>query len=86
MGLVFLAIGIVVAGIVVSLGADVTNSIGTGLTAGSTARLAVDNATSGLGQLARQFPNIGLVAGIAVLISLLLAAFAFGKGGSAGGL
>lgn len=69
--LVLGALMLVGAGIATSIGASVTNSIATGLTAGSTARLAADNATSGLGQLASQMPNIGLVLGAAAILAII---------------
>ena len=78
------AILVVIAGVVVSVGAQITANISTTQTAGSVARLAIDNATTGLGNLAAQFPVIGTVIGLAVLIGILFGLFSGvfrGRGG-----
>lgn len=69
--LVLGALMLVGAGIATAIGASVTSSIQSSLTAGSVANLAAGNATSGLGQLASQMPNIGLVLGAAAILAII---------------
>lgn len=83
--LVLGALMLVGAGITTAIGASVTNSVATSLTAGSTARLAADNATSGLGQLASQMPNIGLVLGAAAILAIIFGVLFASFSGAGGG-
>ena len=74
------------AGIATSIGASVTASVQSGLTAGSVANAAAGNATSGLGQLASQMPNIGLVLGAAAILAIIFGVlFTSFRGAGAGG-
>lgn len=75
----YVAILLVVAGVAAALGARLTANVQSGST-GEAANVAA-NATAGISQLAQQFPNIGLVAGFAIIIGLLLGAFVFLKRG-----
>ena len=80
--LVLGALMLVGAGIATSIGASVTSSIQTGFTTGSTQWAAAGNATSGLGQLASQMPNIGLVLGAAAILAIIFGVlFATFRGG-----
>jgi ABC-type antimicrobial peptide transport system permease subunit len=76
-----IAIILVVAGIALGSGAQVLGNISTSLTAGSNARLAVDNTSLGLGQLAYWMPTIGLVVAAAIIIGVVFSAFVRGKAG-----
>lgn len=78
---------LVAAGIVSSIGADVTGDIQTTQTVGSIPWAAAGNATSGIGNLAAQMPNIGTVLGAAAIIAIIfgvLGFFAFRGGGKGG--
>ena len=68
---IFGAALLVGGGILLGIGANVTNSIQNTLPAGSVAALAVANATAGIGNLAAQQPNIGTVIGAAVIIGII---------------
>jgi hypothetical protein len=81
------AIMLVAAGIVAAIGADVTQDIQNTQTAGTVSHSAAGNATSGIGNLAAQMPNIGTVLGAAAIIAIIfgvLGFFAF-RGGGRGG-
>lgn len=83
-GLVYLGMFMLVGGgILMALGANVTNTVASTLTAGSTARMAADNATAGIGQFAAQLPLIGIVIGISAVILILFGVLfpTFGAGG-----
>lgn len=69
------AIAMVIAVIAVGIGAQVTGTIGSSFAAGTGARLAIDNGTAGLGQLATYFPIIGLVLAAAVIIGVVYHSF-----------
>lgn len=71
-GLVYLGMFMLVGGgILMALGANVTNTVAGTLTAGTVARAAADNATSGIGQFSAQLPLIGIVIGISAVILIL---------------
>lgn len=68
---IFGAALLVGGGILLGIGAQVTSSVQSGLTANSVAWAAVGNATSGIGNLASQTPNIGTVVGAGVIIGII---------------
>ena len=68
---IFGAALLVGGGILLGIGANVTQSIQNSLTANTVAWAAVGNATSGIGNLAAQQPNIGTVVGAAVIIGII---------------
>ena len=76
-----IALSLVLGGLVVGFGALILGNIEDGMTAASTEALAVGNATEGLGNMAEQFPNIGLIAAAVVIIGLLVIGFGKFSGG-----
>ena len=76
-----LAIAFVIVGISLGIGAAITAQVSATQTAGTVARAAVDNATSGIGQLASWLPIIGLIVAAAVIIGILFSSF-YGAGRS----
>ena len=78
-GLITGAITIVVAAIVVGFGARVLDNVNDGLT--GTALAAVDNGTQGLANLSSYFGTLGTIIAAAVIIAVLVGAFAFGAQG-----
>ncbi len=74
-----IAVILVVAGISIGIGAQVLGNISTTLTAGTQARLAVDNTTLGLGALASWMPTIGLVVAAAIIIGVVFSSFMKGR-------
>ena len=81
--LISLAIGLVVAGVVMALGATVNTSLGTTLTGNPAA--VVGNSTLGLLNMASQFPVIGTVGAIVVVLGLVIGGLAVYAGFGAGG-
>ena len=81
------ALMLVGAGITTAIGASVTASIQSTQTANSVAWAAAGNATSGLGQLGAQMPNIGLVLGAAAILAIIFGVLfnSFGGAGRGGG-
>lgn len=78
---------LVVLGIVVAIGAQVTEDVALKVTTNTTAMAAADNATEGIGELASWMPLIGLVIAAAVIIGLVIGAFGtFGGGGGMEGI
>lgn len=73
---------LVVIGIILSIGAEITDDVKSDMTSGSTAEAAAANATEGIGELSSWMPLIGLVIAAAIIIGLVIGAFgAFGRGG-----
>ena len=68
---------LVVLGIMVSINADVVDTIQDGQTADSFAHNASDDVLSGITNFSGQMPTIWLVAAVGLIIAVLLGAFAF---------
>ena len=66
---------LVVIGIVASIGAKIVTDVGSTMT--GTALSVSQNATKGIGEFAGFLPIIGLVIAAAIVIGLVVAAFAF---------
>jgi len=79
-----LAIGIVVLGIVVTVGATILINVRDTNTAGSTAYNLSDKAATGLAEYGNWFKIIVIVGVAAVVLSLIF--MAFGRSGSQGGM
>jgi hypothetical protein len=71
------ALVIVVAGIGISVGAEITSDIAAGQS-GSAASVS-NNATLGLEELGSWFDTLGLVIAAAVVLGVLMTAFYFGR-------
>ena len=71
-------IGIVVAGVLVTIGAYVTSEVQGQMTSGTTAYLAGGNATEALGSIAEWLPIVG-IAGIAGVILTLVLVYVAGR-------
>jgi len=69
------ALVIVVAGIGISVGADITGDISADQT--GTAQAVSQNATEGLAELGSWFDTLGLVIAAAVVLGVLMTAFYF---------
>jgi len=67
---------IVVSGIALGIGAQVLSSVQSSMTSGTTEYLAVGNATAGIGELAKWYPTIGLITAAAIIIGIVISAFA----------
>jgi len=67
---------IVVSGIALGIGAKVLSSVQSSITANTTAYYAVGNASTGIGELAKWYPTIGLITAAAIIIGIVIAAFA----------
>jgi hypothetical protein len=78
-----LAIGIVVLGIVVSIGATILVNVAATNTAGSTAYNLANSAATGLAEYGNWFDIIVIVGVAAVILSLIF--MAFGRGSVSGG-
>jgi len=72
-----LALFLVVAGIVLSVGADILTQVQSGQTAASFAANASTNGLMGVDELASWQPTIGLVIAAAIVIGIVMTAFAF---------
>ena len=70
---------LVLIGLMLGAGALSLSKFQGSLTAGTIEYQAVGNATKGLGDLSTQLPTIGVIIGVAILISVVLGAFYFGK-------
>ena len=68
---------LVVLGIMVSINADVVQTIQDGQTANSFAANASGDVLSGIDEFAGQMPTIWLVGAVGLIIAVLLGAFAF---------
>jgi len=79
-----LAIGIVVLGIVVSVGSTILINVRDTNTAGSTSYNVSDKAALGLGEYGNWFKIIVIVGVAAVILSLIF--MAFGRSGGQGGM
>jgi len=77
-----LAIGIVVLGIVVTVGATILTNVRDTNTSGSTAYNLADDATTGIAEYGNWFKIIVIVGVAAVVLGLIF--MAFGKSGSQG--
>jgi len=75
---------LVLIGLILGAGALALSKFSDTLTAGSAAKYAVDNATAGIGNLSTQLPTVGTIIGVAIIIVVVLAAFAWGMGGRKG--
>ena len=73
------AIILVVAGIALTIGADVMNDVTGSMSTGGHAWLAGTNATIGVGRLAKWLPTIALVCAAAVIIGVVFQAFSTGR-------
>jgi len=71
---------LVISGMVLGAGALALSQFSGTLTAASTEKLAVANATLGLGNLAAQLPTVGTIIGVAIILVVVLAAFSYGRG------
>ena len=69
-----IAIALVVGEVTLSIGARVTSELSSSTSAG-TAQAAVDNATKGIAEASKNLPLLGLVAGLAVVLAVVLGAF-----------
>lgn len=69
-----LAITFVIAGVVLSIGAEILGDLETGVS-GTTASNAVNNSTEGIRELASWLPTLGLVIAAAVVIGAIFSAF-----------
>jgi len=80
-----IAISIVVGGVVLSIGATITNNVASDTPAYGTssvnnsAKDAALNATKSIGEVSKNLPLLGLVAGLAVVLAIVIGAFAFGR-------
>lgn len=72
-----LAMGLVIGGVLAAVGAQVVTQVGTGFTAGSFAANATSNVNQGIANLSAQFPLIGTIAALAVVVALLVGSFAY---------
>lgn len=70
---------IVVSIIILGAGSLALSGFQGSLTSGSTAYNATSEGTQALGNLSSQFPVIGTIAGVAILISIVIGAFMFGR-------
>ena len=71
-------VGIVVAGVLLTVGAYVTSSVQGQMTSGTTAYLAGANATLALGNIAEWLPIVG-IAGVAGVILTLILVYVAGR-------
>lgn len=69
------AIGLVVAGMVIAFGAQVTSDVQDDFTAATFEYNATDNALQGMDSLAGKLPSVGIILGAVVIIALLVAGF-----------
>ena len=67
----------VVAGIILAFGAQVTGDVSEDFTANSYEANISDNALEGLDNLSNRMPTIGLVAAIVIVIGLLVSGFGY---------
>jgi hypothetical protein len=74
-----LGVGLVVAGIVVAIGAQILGDVRSDFTVNSVEYNITTEALDGTSNLAERFPTIGLVAGAIVIIGLLVGGFAYFK-------
>ena len=70
-------LALVVIGIVVAIGAKITNTLSGTLSAGTAAKGAADNATLGIAEVGGWLPTVGLVIAAALIIGLVVGAFAY---------
>ena len=67
-----LAIGFVVAGVTIAIGAKVIADVEATMTAGSDAQLAADNASVALANISDNLPLVGTVVGLVIVIGFVL--------------
>ena len=72
-----IAIALVVAGITLAIGAQVTSETGTDMAANSAEKNATVDTVEGLGNIASKMPLIGVVAGAVVVLGLIIGGLAF---------
>lgn len=69
------AIGLVVAGMVIAFGAQVTSDVQNDFTADTFEANATQSALEGMDSLAGKLPSVGIILGAVVIIALLVAGF-----------
>jgi len=74
-----LILALVLMGMLAGAGALSLSKFQASTTAGTAEYLAIGNATKGIGDFATQMPTIGIIAGVAILISLVVGAFYLGN-------
>jgi len=67
-----LAIGFVVAGVTIAIGAKVIADVEATMTSGSDAQLAADNASVALANISDNLPLVGTVVGLVIVIGFVL--------------
>ena len=70
---------LVVGGMILGAGALALGKFKDSLTSGETAAMAVSNTTLGIGNTAAQLPTVGTLIGVALIITVVIGAFAFGR-------
>lgn len=70
-----IALMVVIAAVVVGVGATVTSELSTDLS--GTAQAAVDNGTAGLANVGAKLPLIGTIAALAIVLGVVFSALAF---------
>ena len=72
--------GLVLVGVFLGVGAIVLSEFGTTQTAGSNARMAIDNASSGLLNISKQLPTVGTIFGVLLIVGAVVMLFFYFKG------
>ena len=69
---------LVMIGLILGAGLLALDAFDDTLTAGSDAAVAVGNTSEGIANLSEQLPTVGTIIGVALIIVVVVAAFAFG--------
>lgn len=72
-----LAIGLVVGGLVLTYGADIATDVNNDYAAGTAAANTSRDTLGGMTSLASKLPSVGTIAAAAIIVGLLVSAFAF---------
>ena len=70
---------LVLGGLILGAGTLALSAFSNSLTTGSVEKMAVLNVTAGIGNTASQLPTVGTIIGVALIISVVIGAFAFRK-------
>jgi ABC-type glucose/galactose transport system permease subunit len=74
------AIALVVGGLVISYGADISSDIAADQTSGSTEKAVSDNVTDAMNNLGKKLPSLATISAAGIIIAVLIGAFAFAYG------